>query len=89
MDASNQTEEERRQLRRKQRRLNEEIVSDHHIDPELEFLSKAQEQNNELFDSVYYTREAVLDAENVDIIAQKYVQHADRMVQVSEPTDKR
>jgi hypothetical protein len=51
-------------------------------DEPLEFLQSARQQNNVLFEKVLYTREAVLDAENVDLIAQKYVQQVERLVQV-------
>ena len=49
----------------------------------LEFLDNVRKENNELFDSVAFTREAVLDAENADMIAAKTLQQVDRMVQVS------
>jgi hypothetical protein len=51
-------------------------------DAPMEFLQSARQQNNVLFEKVLYTREAVLDAENVDLIAQKYVQQVERLVQV-------
>jgi hypothetical protein len=49
----------------------------------MEFLDHAREENNELFNSVAFTREAVLDAENADMIASKTLQQVDRLVQVS------
>jgi hypothetical protein len=51
-------------------------------DEQVDFLQSARQQNNVLFEKVLYTREAVLDAENVDLIAQKYVQQVERLVQV-------
>lgn len=51
-------------------------------DEQVDFLQQARQQNNILFENVLYTREAVLDAENVDLIAQKYVQQVERLVQV-------
>jgi hypothetical protein len=51
-------------------------------DEQVDFLQSARRQNNVLFESVLYTREAVLDADNVDLIAQKYVQQVERLVQV-------
>jgi hypothetical protein len=51
-------------------------------DAPMEFLVSARQKNNKLFENVRYTREAVLDAENVDLIAQKYVQQVERLVQV-------
>jgi hypothetical protein len=50
---------------------------------QLEFLDDVRNENNKLFKEVKYTREAVLDAENVDLIANKYVNQVDRLVQVS------
>lgn len=49
----------------------------------MEFLDNVRKENNELFNSVAFTREAVLDAENADMIATKTLQQIDRMVQVS------
>jgi hypothetical protein len=51
-------------------------------DEQVDFLQSARQENNVLFESVLFTREAVLDAENVDLIAQKYVQQVERLVQV-------
>jgi hypothetical protein len=55
---------------------------DNDKDAQVDFLQQARQQNNVLFENVLYTREAVLDAENVDLIAQKYVQQVERLVQV-------
>lgn len=45
-------------------------------------LQKARNNNNELFAQVAYTREA-LDGENLNLIATKYVQQVERLVQAS------
>ena len=78
------TDAERRQLRHDQRQIHDTIVDDQRAgEAPMEFLEDTRNQNNELFEKVAYTREAVLDAENIDLIAQKYVQQVDRMIQVS------
>jgi len=87
-DDSGLTEDDRRILRRNQRRLHDIIRNDKREEvlqqgDELDFLEKVRQRNNELFQDVKYTREAVLDAENVHLVAQKYVQQVDRLVQVS------
>jgi hypothetical protein len=60
----------------------EDDDDDSEKDEQVDFLQSARQQNNVLFETVLYTREAVLDAENVDLIAQKYVQQVERLVQV-------
>jgi hypothetical protein len=123
-DQSHMTDQERRDLRRKQRELgyqllhdvrnvaaseNVEIISTssqprvmsnstihpisdvnaadtggvgNNVRNALQFLSETRLVNNKLFDRVVFTREAVLDADNVHLIANKYVQQVDRLVQV-------
>jgi non-structural maintenance of chromosomes element 4 len=73
------TEEQRRELRRKQRNIAKELQEGPAEDDE-DFVDKARKKNNELFEDVRYTREAVLDIENVDAIAAKFVQKADSMI---------
>jgi hypothetical protein len=51
-------------------------------DAPMEFLQSARQHNNVLFEDVCYTREAVLDAENYKLIAQKYGEQVERLVQV-------
>ena len=46
-------------------------------------LKRLRTQNNELWRDVRYTREAVLDSENVDLIASKAARQAEKIVQVS------
>lgn len=78
-EESGLTDAQRRQLRREQRELAKKL----HEGPEEEdeqFLDNAREMNNELFENVRFTREAVLDAENVDTIAAKFVNKADSMI---------
>ena len=77
MTHSGLTDADRRQLRNQQRKLQEEIISG---DPAAQ--SEARDRNNELWDKVRYTREAVLDSENVDLIAASMARKAEAMVQV-------
>jgi hypothetical protein len=78
-DKSGLTKQQRRDTRMQQRSLYETLETatapDH--------LDSISEQNNAIFrTSVKFSREAVLDAENVFKIAQKYEQYAESLVQV-------
>lgn len=73
MDESGLTDSDRRQLRASQRDLHTRIA---------EGTVEGREENNSLFKSVLYTREAVLDSENVSLLATKYVQKVERLVEV-------
>lgn len=91
MNASLQTEDERRGLRQRQRNLKNDISMGAAAaagkgggdDGEGEQWQRLREQNNELWSEVRYTREAVLDSENVDLIADKAARRAEKIVQVS------
>lgn len=89
LEDSGMTEEARRQLRHKQRLLFGEIEAG----PDnaeggqgaadgITFLSVAREKNNECFDNVRFTREAVLDAENTTLIVEKTANQLDNLLQV-------
>ncbi|KAL7541869.1 hypothetical protein ACHAXR_011312 [Thalassiosira sp. AJA248-18] len=96
MSASNQTEAERRVLRRRQRELQSDIAMGASSggaaaggadgggadDPTSGELQRLRDQNNELWNNVHYTREAVLDSENVDLLASKAARQAEKIVQV-------
>ena len=90
MSQSGQTEQDRRKLRRKQRELHQDIAigngggtaADAGGDGGEE-LSRLRDQNNELWGEVRYTREAVLDGENIDLLAGKAARQAEKIVQVS------
>ena len=69
------TEEERRDIRKSQRKLRNEI-------PDLD-VDEARNKNNQIFKKVKYIREAVLDSENVDEIAKKAASKVDQLIQVS------
>lgn len=77
MTNSGLTDADRRQLRNQQRKLQEEIISG-----DSAAQNEARDRNNELWDKVRYTREAVLDSENVDLIAASMARKAEAMVQV-------
>ena len=83
-EESGMTEEERRKVRHKQRSLHEKIELGPGSEDEtnMEFLSKVRDENNELFDSVRYTREAVLDAENTGLLVSKTLFEVDKLRQV-------
>jgi hypothetical protein len=72
------SEAERRVVRQKQRSLASQLDQS----TTLEDLQKARNSNNVLFDKVAYTREAVLDAENVNVLVKKYAAHVERMCEV-------
>ena len=73
------TKEERRETRMKQRSLYEHLESS--TAPEQ--LEQFAEKNNVIFKtSVKFSREAVLDADNLHLIAKKYEQFAESLVQV-------
>jgi hypothetical protein len=72
------TEEDRRQIRKEQRDLLKELEDKDALDVE-----EARNRNNRLYQKVRYTREAVLDGENLISIAQKASQKVDRLIQVS------
>ena len=89
MTNSGQTEADRRLLRRKQRELHQEIAvgsaetSGGMEDPNSGEFERMRGKNNELFEEVRYTREAVLDSENMDLITAKAARQVERIVQVS------
>jgi len=70
-----QTEDERREIRKSQRKLRHEI-SDIDVD-------KARDKNNQIFKKVRYIREAVLDSENFDEIAKKAAANVEQIIKVS------
>mmetsp|Transcript_14434 Transcript_14434/g.31293 ORF Transcript_14434/g.31293 Transcript_14434/m.31293 type:complete len:421 (-) Transcript_14434:205-1467(-) len=84
------TDADRRVLRRRQRELHTEIAMDGGSnaaagdggggadDP----INRMRGENNELWGQVRYTREAVLDSENIDLIASKAARQAEKIVQV-------
>jgi hypothetical protein len=73
-----QTDEERREIRKQQRLLQKDIEE---RGEELE-VAEARTRNNKIFSKVRFVREAVLDGENVNLIATKAAQKVDQLVQV-------
>ena len=82
---SGMTEDDRRHVRHQQRNLHEKIERGPREDNDankMQFLSKVRDENNQLFDSVRYTREAVLDADNAGLIVEKTLLEVDKLRQV-------
>jgi hypothetical protein len=71
-----QTEEERRKIRKEQRELFKDM-EEKNIEVE-----EARGRNNEIYRNVKYTREAVLDGENLILIANKAAKKVDQLIQV-------
>lgn len=82
MQASGQTNADRRKLRLKQRELKGELIGISDDVAEEEF-NDYRERNNDLWGKVRYTREAGLDGDNVQIIAEKSAMTAETLVTVS------
>jgi DNA phosphorothioation-dependent restriction protein DptG len=78
MGDSTQTDEDRRAIRRAQRDLFKEMEEK----GENLKVDDARGKNNEIFKNVRFTREAVLDGENLTLIANKAIQQVDRLIQV-------
>jgi hypothetical protein len=72
-----QTDEERREIRKQQRLLQRDIE-----DQGLLEATEARDRNNKIFSKVRFIREAVLDGENVNLIATKVAQKVDQLIQV-------
>ena len=86
MEESGQTDEERRALRRKQRLLQHKIVASETgaqlEDPNADAFEEIRGENNELFEAVRYTREAVVDGENLQLMSERTARQVDKLVQV-------
>ena len=86
MEQSGQTDEDRRALRSKQRDLQREIATgaagDDIEDPESGAFDAVRGRNNQLWDKVRFTREAVLDSDNLELITARAVKQADKLVEV-------
>jgi hypothetical protein len=73
-----QTDEERREIRKQQRLLQRDIEE---RGQDL-LVTEARDRNNKIFSKVRFIREAVLDGENVNLIASKAAQKVDQLIQV-------
>lgn len=74
---SGMTEAERREVRKEQRALQKKLVDGDGIEVE-----DARGENNKIFKRVKFTREAVLDGDNLNLIATKASHKMDRLIQV-------
>lgn len=77
LEASGLTEADRRNIRKQQRELFKDLEEKETLE-----VGEARDRNNEIYRKVRYTREAVLDGENLTLIANKAAQHVDRLIQV-------
>lgn len=84
MDASGQTDAERRRLRHAQRRLQKEMLdkAEQMEDCSSTTFDEIRNQSNQLFAQVRFTREAVLDGENLDLMAARAARQVDKLMQV-------
>ena len=79
-----QTDDERRQLRQGYRDLSKKISEqgEEMEDPDTHVFDRVREENNNLFKRVRFTREAVLDGDNMEAISTRASRQVDRLVQV-------
>ena len=86
MEESGQTDEERRALRREQRQLQHKILTSETgaqlEDPNADAFEEIRGENNKLFEKVRYTREAVMDGDNLQYISDRTARQVDKLVQV-------
>lgn len=81
--ASGVSEERRRDIRCQQRRIHADLTSTVVGADNLEdHIQTARANNNKLFADCRYPRESVLDAENVELVADKHVQHLEHHLAV-------
>lgn len=78
MNDSGQTDQERREIRKSQRLLHRTIEEG----GETLQLEQVRKENNDIFKKVMHTREAVLDGENIFLIAGRVTKQVDRLIQV-------
>ena len=88
MSESGQTDSERRNLRSQQRNIAKQIaqgseLSEQLADASTGALEEVRNENNALWDNVKYTREAVLDGENVQEISTRAARQVDKLINVS------
>lgn len=88
MKQSTQTDAERRALRIKQRSLkslltsNNSQLSEQIADVSSNKFKSTRDDNNKLYEQVSYTREAVLDAENVELLSNRTARQVDKLIEV-------
>jgi hypothetical protein len=77
------TDHERRALRQNQREI-AQTLREGDLGEDIAELERVRHANNDMFrKQVKFTREAVLDADNLDLIAANYAQHVEKQVTVS------
>jgi hypothetical protein len=77
------TDQERRALRQNQREIAQTLRAGD-LAEDIAELERVRNANNNMFhEQVKFTREAVLDADNLDLIAANYAQHVEKQVTVS------
>ncbi|KAI2503128.1 Nse4 C-terminal [Fragilaria crotonensis] len=83
MENSGQTDAQRRELRQSLRELNKKIQdnADELADATSSKFEKMRHKNNILWDQVRYTREAVLDGDNLDFLATRAARQVDKLVE--------
>ena len=87
MSDSGQTEAERRELRIKQRALKAKIIderselSEQIADVNSGKFQDTRNENNKLYENVNYTRESVLDSENIELLASRAARQADKLIE--------
>jgi len=83
MEASKQSDAERRELRCQQRNLAKNLATTEGIeDVHSEKFDQVRHKNNSLWSQVRFPREAVLDADNVEIIGSKASRQVDKLISV-------
>jgi len=83
MHASDQTDAERRALRHSQRELAKSIHTMEGIeDVHSGKFDEVRDLNNELWENVRYTREAVLDGDNLEMIGSRASRQVDKLISV-------
>lgn len=86
MKSSGQTEDERRALRLELRNIQKRLVGSEGDDienVETGAFERVRRENNALFEKVRYTREAVLDGENVDLMTGRASKQVEKLVAIS------
>ena len=84
MESSGQTDAQRRNLRQSLRTLHKTIKgkAEELEDATSSSFATMRNQNNSLWDQVRYTREAVLDGDNLDFLATRAARQVDKLVEV-------
>ena len=85
MENSGQTDAERRSLRQSLRNLHKDIQNkaDELEDANSEAFTNMRSKSNALWNQVKYTREAVLDGDNLEFLATRAARQVDKLVEVS------